>query len=167
MRLTDIRKWSADKIAHTVFYVLLALIVLMFGLFFLVGYEHPFEEDPEYNAPLLSGTLVCFTLVFILLTAIVWMTAAIISIKRRKKEGNMVNGIRSNRVSLAIVLCTSLILIITFIFGSSSPLIINGVTYQSAFWLKVADMFVYSIIAMLVMSIIVVAYGLVKGKLRR
>ena len=35
-----------------VLYALIALIVLLFGLFFLVGFDTPYDENPDYNAPL-------------------------------------------------------------------------------------------------------------------
>ena len=45
---------SAEKISQQVFYIMIGLAVLIFGLFFLVGYDLPFEENPDFNAPLLD-----------------------------------------------------------------------------------------------------------------
>ena len=38
---------SAEKISQQVFYIMIGLAVLVFGLFFLVGYDLPFEENPD------------------------------------------------------------------------------------------------------------------------
>lgn len=166
MRIGDMRRWSAGKVSHTVFYILLTVIALMFGLFYLVGYDRPYEDNPEYNAPLLSGALVGFTLLFTAATVVVCVTALCVGMRRRENGGTIMNGIRSNRVASAVLAATSLILAVAFALGSSSPLIVNGQTYQSAFWLKAADMFVYSIAIMLILSVAAVAYGIIRGKYR-
>lgn len=158
------RKWSAGKVSRTVFYVLLAVIAVMFGLFYLVGYDRPYEDNPEYNAPLLSGALVGFALLFIAAAAAVWIMALFIGIRKRRRGGNTINGIRSSRIVSMVLAATFLILAVAFALGSSSPLIINGLTYDSAFWLKAADMFVYSAGIMLVLAIAAVVYGTIKGE---
>ena len=49
---------SAEKISQQVFYIMIGLAVLVFGLFFLVGYDLPFEENPDFNAPLFTDVLI-------------------------------------------------------------------------------------------------------------
>ena len=49
---------SAEQVSQRIFYILIALAVLVFGLFFLVGYDMPFEENPDFNAPLFTDVLI-------------------------------------------------------------------------------------------------------------
>lgn len=162
MNINRLKQLSAADIARIVLYALLALVVVMFGLFYLVGYNHPFDENPEYNAPELSGALVTFTLVFVVLTAVVWLSAVVVGIKRRNKAVKESHRASASRIAIVVGAITLAVLIITFALGSSSPMIINRATYDSVFWLKAADMFINSIIAMLVFAAIVLAYGMAK-----
>ncbi len=49
----------AEKISQQVFYIMIGLAVLVFGLFFLVGYDFAFRENPDFNAPLLPMCSSC------------------------------------------------------------------------------------------------------------
>ena len=57
MKFKNVRQWSTEKISQRVFYCLLGLAALVFALFFLVGYDMPFEENPDFNAPLFTNVL--------------------------------------------------------------------------------------------------------------
>ncbi len=46
---------SAENISQRIFYLLIGLAILVFGLFFLVGYDMPFDENPDFNAPAVYG----------------------------------------------------------------------------------------------------------------
>lgn len=46
--LKSIRQLSAEQMSTRVLYVLLAVIVLLFGAFFLIGYDIPYDEDPTF-----------------------------------------------------------------------------------------------------------------------
>jgi len=52
-----------------------------------------------------------------------------------------------------------LLLVLTFLFGSSAPMTINGKQYAQTLWLKTADMFIFTALAMLVAAIAAVAYS--------
>ena len=81
-----IDKWSTEKLSHTILYVMLAVTAVVFGLFYLIGYDRPFEENPQFTAPLLTNILLVFVaLVFLLALALgIWTLA--VSIRRRKGE---------------------------------------------------------------------------------
>ena len=53
-KIFEFRNKSAERISQQVFYIMIALAVIVFGLFFLVGYDMPFEENPDFNAHLLD-----------------------------------------------------------------------------------------------------------------
>jgi len=158
------KKLPAESVARIVLYAMLVLIVVMFGLFYLVGYDQPFDEDPDYNAPRLSGALVSFTLSFVVLTIVAWLSAVIVSLKRRRQAGNIGSGVRQNRIALIVGAATLLILGVAFTIGSTSPLVVNNASFQSVFWLKTADMFIYSIVIMLLLASISLVFGLIRNK---
>jgi hypothetical protein len=52
-----------------------------------------------------------------------------------------------------------LLLVLTFLFGSPAPMTINGKQYAQTLWLKTADMFIFTALAMLVAAVAAVAYS--------
>ena len=48
-----IRRGAAERISQKVFYLLSAVIVLLFGLFYAVGYSIPYLLNPDLNCWLL------------------------------------------------------------------------------------------------------------------
>ena len=144
---------STEKLSHAVLYGLLGLSAVVFGLFYLIGYGRPFEENPQFTAPLLTNILLVFiALVFVAALALgVW--TLVVSIRRRKGEGKVVNGVPVAKITYGIVGFTVLLLLVTFLLGSSSALSINGATFSDTFWLKTADMFVWSAIILIIVAI--------------
>ena len=59
---------------------LVVLAVVVFGAFFLIGYDVPFEDNPEFNAPRLTDLVLVFIYVLVLLAAILAVTAIAISL---------------------------------------------------------------------------------------
>lgn len=159
MKRIVMKEWSAERLSHTALYALMGIIALMFALFYLVGYDHPYDENPDLNAPLLTGALVSFSLLFIVATAAVWLAALFVGLRKHSREDSMVNGIKASRLSWSVAATTAALLAITFALGSTSSLSINGATFDSAFWLRVADMFINTILAMLLLAVAAVIYG--------
>ena len=58
-----------SRLSHTVLIVLVALSVVVFVAFWLVGFDMPFFGNPRFNAPLLTDLLIGFVY-FMLLLAI-------------------------------------------------------------------------------------------------
>ena len=48
----------AEQISQKVFRLMIGLAVLVFGLFYLIGYDLPFDENPDFNAPLFTDVLI-------------------------------------------------------------------------------------------------------------
>ena len=54
---------------------------------------------------------------------------------------------------------TALILVLTFIFGSTQAMIVNGQNFTDGFWLRMTDMFVNSSLLLLILAAGVVVFG--------
>jgi hypothetical protein len=50
-------------------------------------------------------------------------------------------------------------MLLTFLVGSSSPMLINGEWFRDTLWLKLTDMFIWTAIILLVLAAIGVALG--------
>ena len=152
-------KLAEERISQRVFYVLIGIAALVFVLFFSVGFYTPFAENPAFNAPLLTDALIVFMWILLGLTVLVMLlsvfhTVKIISVKQR-----VVNGIPTYKITIAVFGTTFLCLVLSFLFGSSDSMVINGTTYADKFCLKASDMFVTSSLVLLLAAIGASVFG--------
>ena len=54
----NLRKKSTEQLSQRIFYGLLAITLLVFCCFFLIGYDEPFVDNPDFNAPLFTDVLI-------------------------------------------------------------------------------------------------------------
>ena len=159
MKTPDLRHISTERMSQSVLYILTALIAIVFALFYLVGYKHPFEENPDFNAPLFTGTLIVFQAVLVIIAIVVTVAAALRCLRRSNREDRTVNGIPAARIATIIAVATLLTAVVTFVAGSARPMTINGNTYTDTFWLKTADMFVFTSLLLIIAAIGAVVFG--------
>lgn len=159
MDMKDLKGWQTEKISQRVFYVLIGLAVLVFGLFFLVGYSMPFEENPDFNAPLFTDVLIVLMWLLLLLALGLSVYSIIKGYRLSVKEEKMRNGIPENKIFRFTWLFTFVLLVVTFLVGSSVPMLINGGEFEDWMWLKVSDMFVTTSILMLLAAFGAVIFG--------
>ncbi|MDO4160970.1 MAG: hypothetical protein Q4D41_10975 [Prevotellaceae bacterium] len=160
LSLKDIKGWKTEKKSTAVLYILVTLTVLVFGAFFFIGFDTPYEEDPTFNAPMLTDAVLIFIYLLIILASALAVIAIVRGIKTRDRSADVINNIPATR----IMFCTFGLLVacmaITLLLGSSEPVMVNGIKYIDTFWLKATDMFINTMIILLVIAICGVAFGL-------
>ncbi len=157
---------SAGKLSRTVLYALLSLTAVVFLLFFFaVGFQMPYVDNPRFNAPLLTDVLLVFValLAGCSLAAVVW--AVVVAVRRRGRKPRTENGINVTKLSVAVSAVTIVLAVLSFAFGSAKPIIINASRYDTAFWLKAADMFVVSSLVLLLLAVALIVAGYVRQAL--
>lgn len=107
---------SAEKISQQVFYIMIGLAVLVFGLFFLVGYDLPFEENPDFNAPLFTDVLILLMWLF-LIGGVGLAVFSMIRDYRSSKSEAVVNGIPVRRIFRITWIGTLAVLLLTFFWA--------------------------------------------------
>lgn len=142
-----------------VLYALIALIVLLFGLFFLVGFDTPYDENPDYNAPLLTGVLISFTLFLLLATTVVAIASGVRSMYKYRSKHRKENGIRSARIIMAVAAGTMCVLLLSFLLAPVGAIKVNGALFADGFWLRVAEMFVDTSLFLLLAAFAAVGIG--------
>ena len=60
-------KWRREDASHRVLYAIITLTVVIFAAFFLIGFDHPFSENPDFIEPRLTTVLLVFMLLVVLL----------------------------------------------------------------------------------------------------
>ena len=151
--------WTAAQISKKVLYVLIGITAVLFVAFFCFGYDMPYSDNPSFNAPLLTNVLLMYVGVLFMISVGVGVWMVVRSLKNHNKDDYIVNGIPVSRNACVLTVITVLLLILTFILGSSSTIQINGKPFSDVFWLKVADMFVWSSIILMLSAVGIVIYS--------
>jgi hypothetical protein len=165
--MPDWKHWSTEKVSSRVLYAIVGLTAMVFALFWFVGFNRPYDEDPNFNAPLFTDVLLLllFLVVAGALFAAGWAVWRML--KTRGKGERMNNNIPAKKIGYIISGCVVALLLVTFLFGSSKPMTINGVAYTDAFWLKTSDMLVNTTLVMIVAAAAAVIYGSTKYRRRK
>lgn len=162
LSLRDIRHWKAVKVSQSVFYLLMALIAVVFALFYLVGYNHPYEDNPDFNAPLLTGVLVTFMLLLLVVAVAVAVVSAFRSLRKMHGKRSDDNGVPSVRIALCVGGGTLAFMALAFALASTDAVSVNGVSFADGLWLRMAGMFVDTSLVLLVVAVSCVVYGYVR-----
>lgn len=130
------------KVSYYVLYVLMALIIIVLGMFFCVGYNNPVGE---YNAPEHTDTLIYFMYlmfgVCIAVTVIGALAQFVASLKDNPK------GAMRTLIGLALFV---VVLIISYAISSDAPLqMASGEVFTDTTLLKMSDMMIYAIYLLL------------------
>ncbi len=98
-----------------------------------------------------------FWLLYVMLVLAV--TVAVVSVIRawihRDRSSDVQNRIPVTRMRWVAIGVVAVCLLLTYLFGSSSPLSINGVKYTNTFWLKLSDMFLYTATFLIVVAAVI------------
>ena len=132
---------------------------MVFALFYLVGFYMPYLPDPSFNAPIFTDGVI-FLMIALLLMAVSVAVAAVVKTLRKTGKGEAIsNRIPVRKISMAVVIVTIGLLLLTFLLGSTGALPVNGNDFTDALWLRTADMFINTSLVLIVIAIIAVLYG--------
>lgn len=144
------KDWPTEKISTRLLYYMTGVTAVVYLLFGLVGYDRPFEDNPNFNAPLFTDAVLGLMFLMILGAIGVSLWTVWRTLKNRGKGEQTVNNIPVKKIGYSITLGSAALLLLTFLFGSSEAMEINGVTYADAFWLRTADMLINTILIMII-----------------
>jgi hypothetical protein len=70
--------------------------------------------------------------------------------RNRRKGDDIINGVPAGRIGWCVAIALVACLVLTFLLGSTSPVMTNGTRFTDAFWLKTTDMFIYTSILLII-----------------
>lgn len=152
-------RWATEKISQMVLYIIIGISAIVFALFYLVGYNMQSVENPSFNAPLLTDALLILMIVLLIVAAIIGVAAVVIGLKKRDSGDKVINGVPAAKISMLTFGITFVLLLATFIFGSTDSMMINGHQFTDVIALKLTDMFVQTSIIMIVLAVCAVIFG--------
>ena len=133
------------KVSYYIFYVLIALILIVLGLFFMVGYNNPMGE---YNAPEHTETLMFLMYAMLAVCVLVTVLGGLAQFAASLKDDP--KGAVKSLVALALF---AAVLIGAYVMGSEEPLTMaDGSQFTDVTMLKLSDMMIYAIYLLLTVA---------------
>ncbi len=140
---------------------LIILIAVVFLLFYTVGYDMLWEENPEFSSPLLT-TILLWLITAILIIAIATAVIAIIISFKKHNGKHIVNGIPVKKIAWITCACMTVLVIVALLVSDGTSILVNGKVYEDVFWLKTADTLIYTSTALIIVSILLMALSAMK-----
>lgn len=152
----DFRLPAGNRASRRVFHIITWTAAVVFALFWLVGYDTPYVENSNFAAPVFTDVLMVFAalILAVALALTVWAVAR--SLKLAGRGGRIVNNIPVKKIAYSTVAAVVAVLVLTFAFGSSDMIFINGKEYTDTLWLRTADMFVSSALLLVAAGIVII-----------
>ena len=133
------------KVSYYIFYVLIALILVVLGMFIGVGYNNPMGE---HNAPEHTETLIFMMYALFAVSVLVTVLGGLAQFATGLKDDPK-GAVKS---IFAIVLFAA-VLGGTYAMGSAEPITMgDGKVFEDASMLKITDMMIYSIYLLLTVA---------------
>lgn len=146
------------KVSYYVLYAIFAVILVVLGLFYFGG-EMATPLVPDMSNPAYTDTLLYLMYGLLGLTVLVTIAAFIIQFGASLKE-NPVSALKS----LGGVILLAIVLIVAWTLGSDEALVIQGYegTENVPFWLKLTDMFLYSLYFLMGAAVVAMIFSSIK-----
>lgn len=163
MKKNKLKIKDNKRLANISLRVLCLLTLVIFSLFFLVGYDMPSLTKEGMVEPLLTNTVLVFTYIVLFLSIAIAVWSLIKEFLLGAQLPSIQNGIKVKLIRNSTFISVPTLLILFFLLGSSSPLKVNGITFNNAFWLKASDMFIFVSILLLLIGIVGATWGTIKS----
>ena len=152
------------NVSHLVFYVIIAFFAILFLLFRFVGFDIPYEEIPDYNAPLLTVFLITSMLALVAGTLILSVWSFVRKARMNRGSNRIVNNIPARRITLGVTAGTAALMLITYLCSSTDALTVNGSLFADTFWLRMSGMFIGTSIIMILTAVAALVYGITRNR---
>ena len=162
MKHLDLQHSSTEQLSRWVLYALSALTACLFALYYLIGYDQPYVENPDFNEPLLTTALIFFMYALLATTVCIGVWSIVRETKRRRSESKVCNGIPTSLISRCVAGGTLMVFVLTFVLGSTQPLMTNGKSFTDSMLLRMADQFINTSIFLLIAAALAVAFGMTR-----
>lgn len=147
-----------DKIASIVYYIVIALSVVVFGVFFCVGFGN-MESLPSgyYSSPANTDLLMYWMYALVVICAVCTIAGAVLA-KGGKVDSNMPTW---GKVLAQIGLWLFVpVLVVAWFLGSPDPIMIGTGLFDDALSLQATDAMIYAIYTMLVVMVVALIVSL-------
>ena len=148
------------KISSYVMYAIMAISVVVLGLFFLVGYDIPYKEAPKFNDPQFTDLLMVWMGVLIVLTFVLTLVSVVMQVKNA--SGTEAKGIAGKTGTISVIgMVLSIVIGLGVGLADQSPVLVNGEVFTDPVDLCITDTCLISMFILLIMSVIAIFASMV------
>ncbi len=159
---------KTEKISSLVLYVVFAVIILLFGVFFTYGYDNQYVANPKFNDPLmLDGVMILmYAMVAITALLIVWSLVKSFVQNMGGPKGENLSGVPGGTIS-AVSVAILVVSLLVGLFAPSETIVANGDVVTDTTAIALADHFICSIYVLSVVALVAMFFnmtGIMKRK---
>ncbi len=157
------KKFKIQRVSGLALSVMLLITLVILGLFFFGG-ETPMDQrvvaDPSLSEPLYTDAILYWNYILFVLGVIAIVIGVIYQF-----GSTFADSPKTALKSLVGIALLVVVLVVTWTMGDATPLVIPGYegTENVPFWLKLTDMFIYTLyIEVGVMILLMIGFGITK-----
>lgn len=158
---------KVEKISKITLWVLIGISLVVMALFLLIGYDTPYEENPNFNDPQMTDLLIIWTYILIAVTAIATVAAVIYGFvngsNKSKHEEKGLAG-KAGVIAWGTFIVSVIIGIVVGIANQSEVLLINGERWNDPTDIILTDTSMISILILTIVTVIATVFSMVTNK---
>lgn len=104
----------------------------------------------SFVSPFIADIMLWLMYIAVVAAIVVTLCSVAKTLRMRTKDDEIINGVPQTRIAWTTAGCFLVCLAVTYLLGSSEPLMTNGTLFASKFWLKAVDMFIYTSIILII-----------------
>lgn len=145
---------NLDKLSKYLLWVLMGISVVVVALFFIVGFDTPYEEDPNLNAPVFTDALLVWTIILTVAGGVCMLASFIYYVCE--------NGVNSSYIyTWGLPVLTIVIGVILGISNKDDHMLINGQDWNNPVDIIITDASMVSIAVLTVCAIIAIIFSVI------
>lgn len=148
------------KISSYVMYAVMAISVVVLALFFFVGYDTPYQEDPKFNDPQFTDLLMVWMGIMIVMTFVLTIASVVMQVKNA-------SGTEAKGIAGKTGLISSIALVLSILIGlgvgmaDQSPVLVNGEVFTDPVALCITDTCLISMLILMILSVVAIFASMV------
>lgn len=159
--------WFKGTASQRVLRIIVMLTVVVYLAFFLIGYNHPYAEDPDFIEPRLTSVLIFFALLVVVLAVAVTAWAMLSDFRKRASLAKADRRLPTSRLVAVIVALIVVMMLVSYWVGSTAAITVNGKDYADTTKLRLADMFVFTSLALMAIAAVAAAVSTIRSQFRK
>ena len=159
--------WFKGTASQRVLRIIVMLTVVVYLAFFLIGYNHPYADDPDFIEPRLTSVLIFFALLVVVLAVAVTAWAMLSDFRKRASLAKADRRLPTSRLVAIIVALIIAMMLVSYWVGSTAAITVNGKDYADTTKLRLADMFVFTSLALMAIAAVAAAVSTIRSQFRK
>lgn len=159
--------WFKGTASQRVLRIIVMLTVVVYLAFFLIGYNHPYADDPDFIEPRLTSVLIFFALLVVVLAVAVTAWAMLSDFRKRASLAKADRRLPTSRLVAVIVALIVVMMLVSYWVGSTAAITVNGKDYADTTKLRLADMFVFTSLALMAIAAVAAAVSTIRSQFRK